>query len=174
MYIIYVQSITDKGVSSSVKQCDTLDVGKKMAKECITEYVKQVYGANDLSHLLEDQTDMPKFMAENVKRALQVNDEYVMDNWEVDWNDNEDSCEIFVKPDMNSEVWTDCNEEELNKLYIGIKIAEAKAGINLSVRQHVYGFDPMDVLEEEDVEEDELYETLSNEDELYETIISNA
>lgn len=71
-------------------------------------------------------------MVKNMKNALEVDDDWCLDNWEIDFYENH-VCEIFVKPDLNSETWFDCNENELNKLYLAIKIADSNTEINFKV-----------------------------------------
>lgn len=43
MFTLYAQSSSSNNVSSTVKQCESIQIGKNIAKTYITNYVKQVY-----------------------------------------------------------------------------------------------------------------------------------
>lgn len=153
MFTLYAQSSSSNNVSSTVKQCESIQIGKNIAKTYITNYVKQVYLENNITYLLEDPTDLPEIMVKNMKNALEVDDDWCLDNWEIDFYENH-VCEIFVKPDLNSETWFDCNENELNKLYLAIKIADSNTEINFKVSKCMYSFDVKEDLNIEDIHED--------------------
>lgn len=46
MFTLYAQSSSSNNVSSTVKQCESIQIGKNIAKTYITNYVKQVYLEN--------------------------------------------------------------------------------------------------------------------------------
>jgi hypothetical protein len=137
--------------------CESLEEGKNVFKGCMSKYVKGVYDKEGITMYNFD--DGEGQVIETFEMVKKVEDDYEymsMENWEIDWTENEDTYEVFMQKDLMSEIWQD-----ETGYWIICKIVDVKTSIKVVVTEDTHAIkvgevnDLMDSDEsEDDVNED--------------------
>lgn len=174
MFSVIIQSCKGRNITSIVTVCNTLEEGKNLFKDCVSKYVVSVYKKEGIQLFdfenCEDPEDAKEIQTFEIIKNKSDGFEWMkLENWDIDWKENDESYTLYMQKDCMSETW----EEDTPNYWISCNIVDVKTSMKVVIAEHTYGTKVgkiEDLVNQvEDDSEDEVEDDSEDDSELEET-----